>query len=370
MATRIIIGDALEVLKQLPSNLFHCIVTSPPYWNLRDYNITGQIGLEKSFYCLFDLDKTIRGLTSPITPNALQQLLEGCGQCYICKLRRVFKEAQRVLRHDGTLWLNIGDTYHNKQLLSVPSLLVGALKRDGWILRADVIWEKSNPMPDPVKDRPTISHEYIFLLTKSTHYFYNQDAIREPLLGKSDKTLGRNKRSVWKFSTSRFEGSHFATFPPQLAELCLKAGTTKYGVCGICGTPYKIEKVLSKSHWEERKAKGESTRKGLQGVSGSDFHPRSIIESAVVKGCDCPPGYKKKPLILDMFGGAGTTSLVGERLFLDSVFIELNPNYAKIAYDRIKKDSGLFANITIGNYDQSKFSQFLSKRIRLPKILT
>jgi site-specific DNA-methyltransferase (cytosine-N4-specific) len=209
-------GDALAVLERLPAESVQCIVTSPPYWGLRDYNIPEQIGLE------------------PTLPQ------------FINRLREIFCSAKRVLRPDGILWLNIGDGYTSgnrgwrapdkknparamsvrpdtpegmkpKDLQGIPWRLAFALQEDGWYLRADIIWNKPNAMPESVKDRPTRSHEYIFMLTKGERYYYDRAAVTE--------VNGRNCRSVWNISTQSFPEAHFATFPLKLVEPCIKAST-------------------------------------------------------------------------------------------------------------------------------------------------
>jgi site-specific DNA-methyltransferase (adenine-specific) len=209
-------GDALTVLKTLPSECVQAVVTSPPYWGLRDYDIPNQIGLE------------------PTLPD------------FIARLRLIFGEVRRVLRTDGILWLNIGDGYTSgnrgwrapdkknraramevrpntpeglkpKDLMGVPWRLAFALQDDGWFLRADIIWHKPNAMPESVKDRPTRAHEYLFMLTKDEKYFYDREAILE--------ANGRNRRSVWNVNTQAYVGAHFATFPPNLVEPCIKAST-------------------------------------------------------------------------------------------------------------------------------------------------
>jgi len=209
-------GDALTVLQRLPSNSVQCAVTSPPYWGLRDYNIPDQIGLQET----------------------LPQ--------FINSLRTVFAELRRVLRDDGVFWLNIGDGYTSgnrgwrapdkknparamdvrpdtpdglkpKDLMGIPWRLAFALQDDGWYLRADVVWNKPNAMPESVRDRPTRAHEYLFMLTKSERYFYDREAVREP--------NGRNCRSVWNVHTQGFNGAHFATFPPKLIEPCIRSSS-------------------------------------------------------------------------------------------------------------------------------------------------
>lgn len=239
-------GDSLMVLKTLPSGSVHCCVTSPPYYALRDYGIEGQIGRED-------------------TPDE-----------YIQRLVEVFREVRRVLRSDGTLWLNIADTYcknakqgaKQKDMLGIPWRLALALRHDGWYLRSDIIWEKANPMPESVSDRCSRSYEHIFQLSKSKHYYFDKDAIAEPVKpstllrlhggcsgkGKYSQNVPgqtvqgicrhreaggisegklpthRNKRDVWHINTSSYSGAHFAVFPVKLAETCILAGCPARGV--------------------------------------------------------------------------------------------------------------------------------------------
>ena len=348
LTVQILKGDCRDVLKTLPDASVHCIVSSPPYFGLRDYGVSGQIGLERT-----PLDYTM-------------QMVD------------VFREARRVLRDDGTLWLNLGDSYNSlggihagrddnqsgvgagsrvwrqgaaradgavrddglsrrnrdgthapglkpKDLIGIPWRVAFALQADGWWLRQDIIWAKPNPMPESVTDRCTKSHEYIFMLTKSAKYFYDAEAVAEaaihvgvegqdangfknPLrfngkMAKSNKQAGhsrrhagfnkrwdetesrgeckttRNKRSVWTVPTSPYAEAHFATFPPNLIEPCIKAG--------------------------------------------------------------CPEGGT----VLDPFGGAGTTGMVADRLKRNAILIELNPEYAGMAKRRIEGDAGMFANV-------------------------
>ena len=270
------IGDCREVLKTLPSKSVDCCVTSPPYFGLRDYGEDNQIGLEN-------------------TPDK-----------YANTLVAVFKEVKRVLKDNGTLWLNLGDSYSGnnsrasnngragygkkregvfnktknippKNLIGIPWRVAFALQNDGWILRQDIIWHKPNPLPESVKDRCTKAHEYIFLLSKSEKYYYNSHAIKE----QSVDCLS-NKRSVWTVPVKAFNQAHFATYPPDLIEPCILAGCPNSGV------------------------------------------------------------------VLDPFGGAGTTGLVSDRLGRDAVLIELNKDYAKIAGDRLHNDSPLFSEVKIG----------------------
>lgn len=216
----IIQGDTKVALPRLPDKSVQCVVTSPPYWSLRDYDIPGQIGLE------------------PTVDQFINRLVE------------VFSEVKRVLADDGVMWLNIGDAYTSgnrgyrapdkknpvramsyrpntpdglkpKDLIGLPWRLAFALQRDGWYLRSDIIWHKPNSMPESVKDRPTRAHEYLFLLSKSEHYFYDYEAAQEPAAnGKM-----RNRRTVWSIPTQAFKGAHFATFPLALIEPCILAGS-------------------------------------------------------------------------------------------------------------------------------------------------
>ncbi len=298
--------DCITGMKLIPDNCIQTCVTSPPYWGLRDYGVDGQLGLEQ-------------------TPEE-----------YVNKLVNVFREVRRLLRDDGTLWLNLGDSYasggrggggsyatersawkskskvkgwrsapaglKNKDLVGIPWMVAFALRADGWYLRSDIIWDKPNAMPSSVRDRPTRSHEYIFLLSKTSRYFYDADSIREPQKTKDPKQLtfkrvkakhskpipgqsktthrddredsienakGRNKRTVWTISTKPFTGAHFAVFPPELIKPCITAGTHEGGV------------------------------------------------------------------VLDPFMGAGTTALVAKQLGRNYIGFELNSDYVRLAQDRL-----------------------------------
>ena len=301
-------GDVLDKLKEIETESIQCVVTSPPYWGLRDYGSDGQLGLEE-------------------TP-----------ELYVENMVNVFREIKRVLKDDGTCWLNLGDSYYGggwkgaslnknsgdiqkahkgthcgeqikhdpkhpiiktKDLVGIPWRVALALQADGWYLRQDIIWHKPNPMPESVQDRCTKAHEYIFLLTKSANYFYDADAVREPVaessIGRLNQNIdqqvgttranggkksngnlkavgdiekGRNKRSVWTITTKPYKEAHFAVFPPELPELCIKAGS------------------------------------------------------------------KEGDTVLDPFFGSGTTGWVAQRLGRKWIGIELNAKYIKIAEKR------------------------------------
>ena len=272
----ILIGDAKEKLKELETESIQSVITSPPYWGLRDYGHAKQIGLEKN-------------------PNE-----------YIDNMVKIFNEVLRVLKKDGTLWLNIADSYSsisdskiglkNKDLVGIPWMLAFALRMNGWYLRQDIIWSKPSPMPEPIKDRCTKSHEYIFLLTKSSKYYFDYEAIRErrvstgnnhqfggkkyndpdnliyDSVGSIYKSDGmRNKRDVWNVASKPFKGAHFAVMPELLVEPCLLAGS------------------------------------------------------------------KPNDLILDPFTGSGTVGVVAKKHNRNFIGIELNPDYAKMANDRINE---------------------------------
>jgi site-specific DNA-methyltransferase (cytosine-N4-specific) len=218
----IITGDVRQVLHEIPDGVFQTCVTSPPYWGLRDYGVGGQIGAEPDM------------------------------RDYIKELVDVFREVRRTLAVDGTLWLNIGDSYTSggrtwrqedkknasrgmsyradtpeglkaKDLIGIPWRLAFALQDDGWYLRTDIIWNKPNCQPESVKDRPTRSHEFVFLFSKSEKYFYDHEAIKEPAL--DPKQNSKNRRSVWNINTEPYSGAHFAVYPRQLVRLCVAAGS-------------------------------------------------------------------------------------------------------------------------------------------------
>ncbi len=302
---QLIQGDCIEVLKTLPDQSVQTIVTSPPYYGLRDYGVSGQIGLEP-------------------TPDE-----------YVAKLVSVFRECRRVLRDDGTLWLNLGDSYTGggagrndgdhradgrpggmsykatgvtnlrgipdglkpKDLIGIPWRVAFALQADGWYLRSDIIWHKPNPMPESVKDRPTKAHEYIFLLAKSRRYYYDSEAVKEKANYPNDNRKSRakenhksmpngkrnglrpgtytydmtmrNRRSVWTVATQPYKEAHFATYPAKLIEPCILAG------CPVGGT------------------------------------------------------------VLDPFNGSGTTGAVALKHGRDYIGIELNPEYIELTYKRL-----------------------------------
>lgn len=338
MTVRILIGDCRERLKTLPDKSVHCCVTSPPYFGLRDYGVDGQMGLEP-------------------TPDE-----------FVAGMVEVFREVRRALRDDGTLWLNIGDSYsgggrggnpgdspHQKQrtnagsisvrnvkrspykdkdLIGIPWLLAFALRADGWYLRQDIIWSKPNPMPESVRDRCTKAHEYLFLLSKGPRYHFDQDAILEPLSPASVERLGQNimaqrgservpgktngtMKAVGRASGDVYTAQAFAH--PQSEP---RGPASNFGI---------FEKRNKRSVWEV----------STQPFSEAHFatFPPALIEPCILAGC--PVGGT----VLDPFGGAGTAGLVADRHQRDAILIELNPEYAALAERRIRKEAGMFASV-------------------------
>lgn len=392
---RLLCGDALACLRELPEESVDCVVTSPPYWGLRDYGVAGQIGLEP-------------------TPEE-----------YVLKLVAVFREARRVLRRDGTCWLNLGDTYFGswgnyggqnrghgsqrgivngsavpnpaydgledfrppsalphptlkpKDLAGVPWMLACALRADGWWLRADIIWHKPNPLPESVTDRPTKSHEYIFLLAKSDRYFYDAEAISEIAVGDAPGNLThkgktaykngdvhmrtkaglanvaavsrRNKRSVWTINVEPFSEAHFATFPAKLVAPCILAGTSEHGCCADCGAPWK--RITERAHsFQSGSGRAGHVPHGkfagsTQAESGDYDIRLGPVVTTVTLGweptCSCGAGIMPCT-VLDPFNGAGTTGLVALRLGRSYIGIELNPDYVAMSERRIHEDAPLF----------------------------
>jgi DNA modification methylase len=315
LSAEVIVGDNRETLKRLPEQSVQTVVTSPPYWGLRDYGEGDQIGLEP-------------------TPDE-----------FVDQLCLVFDEVWRVLKDDGTLWLNLGDSYaamrdskatpdtlragdgtkvltaanrnpanlkqaglKHKDLVGIPWRVAFALQARGWYLRSDIIWHKPNPMPESVTDRPTKSHEYVFLLTKSPRYYYDHEAIKEDSIWANDARAGagriaydgkrqgnagegqeafvtitdkKNKRTVWTVNTKPYKDAHFATYPPELIEPCILAGS----------------------------AEGD--------------------------------------IVLDPFSGSGTTGEMALKHGRNYIGLELNPEYATLSEKRLTEAAGMFAAVKI-----------------------
>jgi site-specific DNA-methyltransferase (adenine-specific) len=326
----VLCGDVLERMEDIASESIQCCVTSPPYFGLRNYGADGQIGLESS-------------------PEA-----------YVAKMVQVFRGVRRVLRKDGTLWLNLGDSYlAGKQLGGIPWRVALALQADGWILRQDIIWHKPSPMPSSVTDRCTTAHEYIFLLAKSERYFFDADSVKEKSI--NDKSRGcvggkkysedvsfrpqsgneyrasgfRNRRSVWKVSTKPYKGAHFATFPPDLIEPCILAGTSAEGCCSNCRAP--LIRQTSKTKLKRSRPNAYTKRtheEGTGNACANDVAGVAVETLGWAPSCDCAAEVIPCT-VLDPFAGSGTTLQVARHHGRNGVGIELNPDYIELAKARI-----------------------------------
>lgn len=455
-------GDALELLKTLPANSVHMVVTSPPYWSLRDYGVPPTIwggnplcahawesaGAKEGYT---SKRKWQHAMTNEPANNgrgdARQgekrararedggwtqveqgEFCAGCGawrgclgleptiELYIEHLVAIFEQVRRVLRKDGTCWINLGDCYTSgdrssrdhdrklparhmesrpstptglkeKDLCMVPARVALALQAAGWYLRSDIVWNKTNPMPESTRDRPTKSHEFIYLLAKSPKYFYDAHAIREPHQavsvarakrqrtgGKYRGTVGgqprgnphslttnlsnalshggRNRRSVWTLPTAPFKGAHFATFPPRLVEPCILAGSSEHGCCGTCGTPWKRVTKLGDELTVQKRIGGANKDGQYHGRDKKNYaaakaQSPASVKASILKGmrerltigwvptCKHEMPFLEPCVVLDPFAGAGTVGLVCERLGREFLGIELGSHNVAMAEERI-----------------------------------
>lgn len=377
---RILVGDVRDRLKALPSDSVHCCVTSPPYWGLRDYGVDGQIGLE----------------ASPAE--------------FVATMVEVFEEVRRVLRPDGTCWVNMGDSYaaggqgagagpckqdsnkgtlrldrprraplglKPKDLCMMPHRLAIALQDAGWWVRQDIVWAKPNPMPESVRDRCTKSHEYIFLLTKSEKYYFDQEAIAEPVSPGTHARLSQNVQE--QMGSARVPGKTNGNmkavgrgtgvgFGHGYDRVKKPRATANIPAGWATGTERREHRNLTGNYTAERKlaATGSGTKNNrsfdaamaimpdtrnkrsvwtivTQPFKEAHFatFPTELPETCIKAGC--PIGG----MVLDPFFGAGTTGLVADRLQRDCIGIELNPAYAEIARKRIQSESPLLVDITV-----------------------
>lgn len=403
MARMVINGDARNI--PLADGSMHCIVTSPPYYGLRDYQVLGQIGNEETV------------------------------EAYVNNLRDSAREWRRVLRDDGVLWLNLGDSYagsgrgamgdgspsdrtgtmqgknkgtstgrfikpaqepgiKGKDLYGVPWTVALALRADGWYLRRDIIWSKVNPMPESVTDRPTTAHEYVFLLTKSASYYYDAEAIKEPaasgiLFGGSgpggydasrkdngrrdlSEITTRNARSVWSaeedeylqflqwkaeragalrdvwpIPSQPYAGAHFATMPPELARRCILAGTSARGCCPKCGAPYEREVERERLRRDELPKGDARYRPNRYAGAYEDINGKGDAGYTEVKtlgwsaSCECNAGEPVGCLVMDPFSGSGTTGKVALENGRRYVGIELNREYIEQSEARLTTTIGM-----------------------------
>jgi DNA modification methylase len=378
VSVRLLLGDCRDVLKTLEAGSVNTCVTSPPYFGLRDYGVDGQIGLEH-------------------TPDA-----------FVAQMVEVFREVRRVLRDDGTLWLNLGDSYAGswgaqakrdtpgeisrnsvrnhpkrarasgkirqadlkpKDMIGIPWMVAFALRADGWFLRQDIIWSKPNPMPESVRDRCTKAHEYVFLLSKGPRYYFDAAAISEPASpntharvaqdvanqagslrahggdlgprgreGRSMKAVVKQRPSGW----AEGQGSHGSIHPE---------GRSK-GRRVVISSPKTTANAVGSRNNEDfsgaisgqvvdRRNKRSVWTVPTEGFKEAHFatYPPSLIEPCILAGAP------KGGVVLDPFGGAGTTGLVADRLQRNAVLIELNPEYAEIARRRLHQDAGMFSSV-------------------------
>jgi len=361
---QLLCGDALTVLRTLPDAAVHCVVTSPPYWGLRDYGVSGQLGLED-------------------TPEE-----------YLAKMVEVFREVRRVLRRDGVAFVNMGDAYRGKQLLGMPWRLALALQADDWYLRSAIVWHKPAPQPESVIDRPTTSHEHVFLLSQRPRYFYDAEAIKEPVLDATIARLGqpgfeaqtggpkdpktgnrserrtlehlneryskegvwvdrhkeyaetarptRNARTVWTIATEPFSGDHFAAFPTELARRCIAAGTSLRGCCAACGAPWRriVQHTTTVMKLSER---GEAKRAaGLRrATDGTMIAPAETVTLGWERTCR-HEGDPVPCVVLDPFVGSGTVALVASRMGREYIGIDINPKYIEMTRRRLAAEMPLF----------------------------
>lgn len=382
MTVRILVGDCRETLKKLPDESVHCVVTSPPYFNLRDYGAAGQLGLEEST------------------------------EEYIAKMTDVFWEVMRVMRNDAQLFLNISDTRSKRrEWFGIPHQLVFALQSEGWRYEDEVVWNKPNCMVGPQTNRFTRSHEYVFMLNKSKRAYFDGVAVQEASVSDhssgnafkrperlvfqnkdgsakgSDKpwqlTPTRNRRTVWQIATHAFPEAHFATFPPSLVDVCIKAGTSKRGCCPGCGTPWlrvrerevlpppdRVNNNPFKHDAMTTHGEGKTTLRNIVNNTSYGWRPSCLCYntppfpeySRNEKDQDVIDSIRKERLgllkewgsletvpavVLDPFSGAGTTGLVADRLGRDAILLELNPEYAEMARKRIAEDGGMFTDVVI-----------------------
>lgn len=361
MSVKIYVGDALECLKKLPDNSVDCCITSPPYWGLRDYGVAGQLGLEK-------------------TPEE-----------HIAALVKVFREVHRVLKSEGTLWVNYGDTYASnvngraaaevvndnrtfqdkpfstvvgklkpKDLVGLPWLLAFALRdKVGFYLRSDIIWHKPNCMPESVKDRPVKAHEYMFLFSKSPRYFYNYNAILEPVAANDNGNIQhpnalRFDRCVNEPVRPGHNGCQH--------RLSRGKGNNKSfrgGGAYVHNQSFQngLKDVGSQTVGNRENPSGMRNRRTVWTIASRGFaeahfatYPPELVRPCLLAGC--PAGG----VVLDPFGGAGTTALEAERQQKNAILIELNPEYVDMARRRIVQDGGMFCNVNVFSCKTHKFS--------------
>jgi DNA modification methylase len=337
----ILIGDTLEQLRRLPDSSVDCVITSPPYFLLRDYGVKGQIGLEATV------------------------------DDWVQRLRAVFAEVARILTPTGSIWIDLGDSYSRhprygaaaKSLLLAPERLLLALAADGWIVRNKIVWSKTNPMPSSVGDRFNTTYDSVYFLVRSPRYYFDLDAVRVPhtsggsrspkpagnkrpdwagplagsnsglhrarLAGIPGHHLGKNVGDVWRIPTASFRGAHFATFPQALVERPLLAACP-LKVCAVCGAPWKAGLGKTLVLGERKPASTLETHVRRYPNRWRVLRQPGPLEA----GCACN-GATRPGMVLDPFMGSGTVAQVAERLGRDWLGIEINPGYVDLAWKRL-----------------------------------
>ena len=381
--TAIFEGDVRAALHQLPAASIDCAVTSPPYWGLRDYGLPAQVWGGWAD-CSHDWTGRPDDGTNCIECNAWKgQLgLEPSLELYVSHMVEVFHELSRVLKPAAPVWVNLGDCYNAatnaprrpspnrvgywqaagtmgdrrvraknlkpKDLVGIPWRVALALQADGWYLRSDVIWSKSNPLPEGVRDRPVRSHEYLFLLAMQPRYFYDADAVREAAAGEGrvDQTAltgavrrGRAQRSVWTLPTQRYHDAHFATFPERLVEPCILAGTSAAGCCPKCGRAWQRQVCTSYANPGNRRSNGPRSLERRHESPGFGQRLVRLVGGEAWRP-DCRCGIDPVPAtVIDPFAGSGTTLSVARRLGRCSIGIELSADYIELARHRLGLDA-------------------------------
>ena len=311
LKNEVLTGGAYDMLDYIPTEYVHCCVTSPPYWNLRDYDNSNDLGHEES------------------------------PQTYVTSLCDIFEKVHRVLRSDGTLWLNIGDSYSDKNLVGIPWKVAERLKEMGFVLRSDIIWHKTNAMPDTTKDRPGVSHEHIFMFSKSRHYFYDYYAVSK----------NKNIRDVWSVPTSGSSKQHYASYPEKLIAPCIMAGTSEHGVCKSCGAPFvrlydysdEYAKIQGKGYVEKNYRQRLEETYRTEGKRG--IQPLPSVETMYVTvgweaTCECWNQHEEREAatVLDPFMGSGTTARVAKKLGRNYTGIEINPDYLGVIQETTSQE--------------------------------
>jgi DNA modification methylase len=398
-----LINASAHHLPMLADGSVHCIVTSPPYWGLRKYEGEQGVAWPEVEYAPMAGLPMVR-----IEAMQCELGLEPTPNAFIGHLMLCLREWWRVLRADGTLWVNLGDSYQSakgqakgrdpkqparrhglrpqdvrvpglkpKDLTMIPYRFALAAQAEGWWVRSDIVWEKTNSMPESVDDRPTKSHEYIYILTKSRRYFYDADAIREPLKPKTLTTFGTmrnpgtrdpliksaslsetmlerkpklnaegeiagaNKKSVWRIAAQGYEGAHFATFPEALVEPMILAGTSAAGCCVKCGTPWRRLRV-STGHKSPRKTHHSGPGQDQSKSDSTHWAPAQVALNKWEPGCKCSAGDPEPCTVLDPFAGSGTTGRVAIRLGRRAVLVDISREYLEqLVPERVSTQVGL-----------------------------